>query len=116
MNDIKTEIVNQVPDPDRDYDWLIGCDSTQSPPIEMVEMSVRDEDKIDRRQMINLETGALQTLDHLQPHRPIWIDQDVHRFHLDQERRMADPGDGKFARLNWWKEWLRATTGALGEQ
>ncbi len=116
MNDIKTEIVNQVPDPDRDYDWLIGCNSTQSSPIEMVEMRVRDEDKIDRRQMINLKTGAFQTLDHLQPHRPIRVDQDVHRFHLDQERGMADPGDGKFARSNSWKEGLRATTGTLREQ
>ena len=116
MNDIKAEIVNQVPDSDRDYDWLIGCDSTQSPPIEMVEMRVRDEDKIDRRQMIDLKTGALQTLDHLEPHRPIRVDQHVHRFHLDQERRMADPGDGKLARSNWWKEWLRATTGTFCEQ
>jgi len=46
---------------------LIGRDFAQGAAIEMIEMRVGNEDKIDRRQMVNFEAGLLQTLYDLQP-------------------------------------------------
>ena len=63
----------------------------------MIEMRVRHENEIDRRQMMNFETRLLEPLDHLQPLRPDRIDQEIDLVRLNQERGVPDPGDADFA-------------------
>ena len=67
VNDVKSEVLHEIAHADWDDDGLIGRDFAQGAAIEMIEMRVGDEDKIDRRQMVNLEAGLLQTLYDLQP-------------------------------------------------
>lgn len=74
---MEPKIVGQISHANRHNDRLIGRDVPQRPPVEMVEVRVRHEDEINRREMMNLETGLLEPLNHLQPLRPVWIDQDV---------------------------------------
>jgi hypothetical protein len=61
---------------------------------------MRHQDKIDFGQVMNFESGLLQPLDHLQPLRPNWVDQDIHLMRLDQERGVSDPRDADLARSN----------------
>ena len=77
VHDMETKIVHQISHAHRHNDRLIGRDVPQRPPVEMIEMRVRHQDEINRREMMNLETWLLEPLDHLQPLRPIRIDQDV---------------------------------------
>ena len=50
--------------------------------------------------MMNFESGLLQSLNHLQPLRPNWVDQDIHLMRLDQERSVSDPGDADLSGSN----------------
>src|SRR3954471_24363242 len=77
MNDIKTQVVDEVTDADRNDDRLISRDLGKGPTIEMIEMRVGDEDQIDRRQVMNLEARLLQSLDDFEPLRPDRIDQNI---------------------------------------
>ena len=116
MHDLKTEIVHQISHADRHDDRLIGRDAAQGAPVEMIEVRVRDEDEIDLGQMMNLETGLLQALDHLQPLRPIRIDQDVDLMRLNQKRSVPDPGDADLAFSNFRKFRRRVIARALDEK
>ena len=100
MDDVKPEIVHQVPHTDRHNDGLIGRHAPQCPTIQMIEVRMRHQDEIDFGQMMNFEPGLLQSLDHFQPLRPNRVDQDVHFMRLDQERGMSNPGDADFAGSN----------------
>ena len=77
VDNIESEAMDQTPHANRNDDRLIGRDQAQSATIEMIEMRVRHENEIDRRQMMNVKTGLLETFDHAQPHRPDRIDQHV---------------------------------------
>src|SRR5688572_15803184 len=70
VHDIETKIVHQIADADGHDDRLIGRHLGQSAPVEMVEMRVRDENEIDRGQMMDLEARSLEALDYLEPFRP----------------------------------------------
>ena len=85
MHDVETEIVHQIAHADWNHDRLIGRDLPQGAPVEMIEMRVRHQDEIDLRQVMNLEPGLLQPLDHFEPFRPVRIDQDVDLMRLDQK-------------------------------
>ena len=104
---MKTEIVHQISDTDRHDDRLIGCNLPQRAPIQMIEVCVRYENEINLRQMMYLEAGLLEPLDHLQPFRPVWIDKQIDFVRLNKERRVPDPGDANFAWPNFWKLRLR---------
>ena len=116
MHDVEAEVVHQISDADRHDDRLIGRDLAQRAPVEMIEMRVRHEHEIDLRQMVNFEARLLQPLDHLQPLRPVRIDQDIHLVRLHQERGMPDPGDADLAFADFRKERQPAIAGALGEE
>src|SRR5207302_9200670 len=117
VHDIESEPMNQTSDTDRNNDWLIGRNRAQRAPIEMIEMRVRHENEIDRRQMMNMKSRLLESFDHAQPHRPDRIDQHVRFVGLDQERGMPDPGDANLAGLHFWKKRTRVSrAGALGEE
>jgi len=64
VNDVESKIVNEIADSDRNNDRLIGRDLRQGAAIEMIEMGVRDENEINRREMMNLEPRLLQPLDY----------------------------------------------------
>jgi hypothetical protein len=74
---VEAEIMHQVPYADRHNDWLIGGYAAQRAPVEMIEMSVSNQDEINRWQMMNFEAWLLQALDYLEPLRPVWIDQNI---------------------------------------
>ena len=97
MDDFESEVVHEIPHAHRYHDRLISRDVPQRAAIEMIEMSVRHEDEIDRRQMMNLKARLFQALDHFQPHRPDGIDQHVDLLRLNQKRSVANPGDTDFA-------------------
>ena len=65
--------------------WLVGRYAAQRAPVEVIEMSVCNQDEINRRQMMNFEARLLQALDYLEPLRPVRIDQDVDFMGLDKK-------------------------------
>jgi hypothetical protein len=56
---------------------LVCGDRAQRTPVEVIEMRMRHENKIDRRQVMKVNSRFLQSLDHAEPHRPDRIDQHV---------------------------------------
>ena len=111
VHDVEAEIVHQIADANRHDDRLIRRDLGQSAPVEMIEMRVRHENEIDRRQMMNFEARLLEPLDHLQPFRPDRIDQHVRFVRLNQERGVANPGDTDFALANFRETRLHVIAG-----
>jgi|SRR5437016_3001378 len=109
---METEIMHQVTHTDRDDDGLIGRHSPQRSPVEMIEMRVGHKDEIDFRQMMNLKSGPLQSFDHLQPFRPVRVDQDIDLVRLQQKRSVSDPGETNFAFLDLGKLRLKTVAGA----
>lgn len=79
-------------------------------------MRMGDENEINRRQMVKVYARFLESLDHAQPHRPDRIDENVRVVRLNQERRVADPGDADLPWLHFWKRRARAGAGTLGEE
>src|SRR5437763_1032960 len=60
-------------------------------------MGMRNEDKVDRGQMMNFESRLLQPLDHFEPLRPDRVDQEVELVRLDEEGGVTNPGNTDFA-------------------
>src|SRR5689334_13790265 len=113
MHDVETEPMDQPTNAYRNNDRLVSRDRAERSAIEMIKMGVGDKDEIDRWQMMNVEPGFLQSLDHAQPHRPDRIDQHIRVMGLDQERGVTDPGDANLARLHFGKQWARAGAGTF---
>ena len=113
---MKPELVHQIPHPHWHHDRLIRGYSPQSAPIEMIEVSVGNEDQINRRQMMDFEARPLQSFDHLEPLRPDRIDQYVDVVGLNEKRGVSDPGDANFAFLDFRKLRRRITAGAFDEE
>src|SRR2546423_3556119 len=82
----------------------------------MIEVRVRDEDEIDRRQMMDVKARFFESLDHAEPHRPDRIDQNVRVVRLDQKRRVSDPSDANLSGLHFWKKRLCACARAFGKE
>jgi len=85
VHDMEAEIVHQVTYAHRHNNRLVGRYAAQRTPVEMIEMSVSHQDEIDRWQMMNLEARLLQTLDYLEPLRPVRIDQDIDFVSLNKK-------------------------------
>jgi hypothetical protein len=47
--------------------------------------------------------GRLRTLDDLEPHRPVRVDQHIHLLRLHEERSVPDPGDADLAFASFGK-------------
>lgn len=65
--------------------------------MKMIEMGMSQQNQIDWRQIVQMNSGALQPLQKKKPVREIRIDQRVHPRELDQERGMTNPGQRQFA-------------------
>jgi len=85
VHDVKTEVVHQVSHTDRHNDRLVGRHAAQRAPVEMIEMSVSHQNEINRWQMMDFEARLLQTLDYLEPHRPVRINQDIDLVSLNKK-------------------------------
>ena len=53
--------------------------------------------------MMQFDSGLLQPFDHLQPFRPVRIDQDIAIVRLNEKGSVPDPGDAKFSRPDFGK-------------
>ena len=116
VDDFESEIMHEISHTHRYHDRLIRRDAPQRAAIEEIEVSVRHEHEIDRRQMMNLKAWLLQALDHLQPQRPVGIDQDVDLLRLNQKRSVTNPGDADLALANFGKTRLRPIARSLDEE
>jgi hypothetical protein len=85
MNSIKAEIMDQITNSSWHHDWLSGSNPAQRASIQMIEVSVGDQDQIDGGEMINSDSGPADPLYHLKPERPDRIDQNVKSSPADQE-------------------------------
>ena len=65
--------------------------------MKVVEVGVREQDQVNGRQILDFQTGTLDTFQQKKPVRKIRVNQYVQVRELDEERCMADPGDGDFA-------------------
>src|SRR5438128_2008922 len=85
---MKTQVMDQVSDPHGNNNGLIRRNASQRAPVDMIEMRVRDQHKVNRRQMMNFEAWLFQPLDHLEPPRPNRIDHDVYHMRLNNKCRL----------------------------
>jgi hypothetical protein len=72
--------------------------------MEVIEMRMRQEHEINRREISQFEAGAPQAFQEEQPVGEVGIDKDVEVRELDEERGMADPRDRNLARVEWGKD------------
>ena len=84
--------------------------------MEMIEMGVGQEHQIDRRQMLDLQTAALDAFEQEKPVRKIGINQDVEVGELDQKRSVADPSDADLAFSDLGKLRRHVFAGSFHEQ
>jgi len=108
--------VNERADTHRHDDGLIRSDAPQRSPVEVIKMRMGYQHQIDLRQMMQLDSRLLQPLDHLQPFRPIRIDQDIAIVCLNEKGGVPDPGDAKFIRPDFGKTRDGAFAGAFGKK
>jgi len=85
VHDVKTEIVHQVSHAHWHNDRLVGCHAPQRAPVEMIEMSVSHQNEINRWQMMDFEPRLFQTLDYLEPLRPVRVNQDIDLVGLNKK-------------------------------
>ncbi len=116
VHNLEAEIVYQISHAHRHDDWLIRRNAPQRAPVEMIEVSVSHQDKINRRQMVNFKAWLLQTFDHLEPLRPDRVDQDVDLVSLNEKRRVADPCDADLAFADFRELRSRRTTRTFDEE
>src|ERR1051325_2305608 len=81
----EAEPMNEITDAIRYDDRLISRHSPQSAPVEMIEVRVRDQHIVDRGEMMNFEARPFQALDHLEPFRPVRVDQNIRVARLEQK-------------------------------
>ena len=93
----EAEVVREIADAAR-HDADFGMRQLpQRRLVEMIEVRVRQQNEINRRQIFYFQTGALDAFQQKKPVRKIRINQHVQVRELDEKRRVADPGDGDFA-------------------
>ena len=99
----KTKVVCEVADAARHHADFRMRQFAQRRFVKMIEMRVRQQHHVNRRQILDFEAGALDPFQQKKPVREIGINQHVQVRELDQERGMADPGDGDLAVFKFGK-------------
>ncbi len=79
----------------------------------MIEVSVRDEHRIDRRQVAKPESGPAEPLENKNPAGKVGIDQQVLAADLEKEAGMTDEGDAQLATTGGHR--LAGDAGAPGD-
>jgi hypothetical protein len=62
MDSIKPEIMDQITNPSGHHDRLSSGNPAQGTPIQMIEVSVGDQYQINRRQVVNPNSGPTDPL------------------------------------------------------
>src|SRR5438105_12894261 len=107
MNFAKAEVANQVAHVAGHNDlWSFAAASPRGPhngaqrgPVEMIEMSMRDQHVVNRGQVFDLDSGTAQALEHKQPARKVGIDHNVLAANLNEKSGVPNEGDPQFAML-----------------
>ena len=84
--------------------------------VEMIEMRVRQQHHINRRQVFDLQTRPLDTFQQEKPVRKVRIDQDIQIGELEEKRGVANPGYGDLAEGQLGKSGALGLAGAPGQQ
>src|SRR5579872_3111042 len=100
----ETEIGDQIHNVMRHHNYGWRCpaypgmlnDGAQRWPMEMVKVSMGDQNQIGRGKIADLDSGFAQTLQHKQPPGKIGIDDDVLPANLDEEGGVADESQPQF--------------------
>jgi len=100
----KTKIGYQVRNVRRDDDRGSGApgpqivvhDRAQRRAMQMIEMSVRNQNEIDGRKIRDTEAGTTKALQYKQPPREVGINDDALSTNLHEEAGMSDKGDTEF--------------------
>ena len=99
----EAEVVREVADAARhDADFRMR-QFAQRRLVKMIEVRVRQQHQINRRQIVDFQAGALDAFQQKKPVRKIRVNQHVQVRELDEKRRVADPGDGDLAVLQFGK-------------
>src|SRR5262249_13170009 len=77
VQNMKPQIMDEISYAHRHNNRLIRRNSPQCAPVEVIEVGMRHKDKINRRQMMNFQAWLFQSLDHLEPFRPDWVNEDI---------------------------------------
>ena len=84
---------------------IFGCGSRRKRRfVKMIEMRVREQHQVNRRQVLDFQAGALDALQQKQPVRKIRVNQHVQVRELDQKRRVADPGNRHLAAVEFGED------------
>ena len=85
MDDVESEIVDEIANAHGYDNRLIRGDPAQRPTVKMIEVGMGHEDKIDVGQMMNLKARLFQSLDDLEPSCPVRIDEHVAIVRLNKK-------------------------------
>ena len=85
VHNMKPQIMDEISYAHRHNNRLIRRNSPQCAPVEVIEVGMRHKDKINRRQMMNFKAWLFQSLDHLEPFRPDWVNEDIDLVGLDEK-------------------------------
>ena len=85
VHNMKPQIMDEISYAHRHNNRLIRRNSPQCAPVEVIEVGMRHKDKINRRQMMNFKAWLFQSLDHLEPFRPHWVNEDIDLVGLDEK-------------------------------
>ena len=103
INFFKSEPVHEIADSVWNNNGLVGGDSAQATPVEVVEVGVGDENQIDRGEVMVGKTGMAQSTDHEKPVGPVRVDQNVSLVALNEEGGMTDPCDADLSLAEFWE-------------
>src|SRR6266566_10107540 len=84
--------------------------------MKMIEMSVREQNQVNRWQMTDLDSRPFDALEQEQPVGEIGIDQNVQITELNQKRGVTDPGDRHLAVVQFGEIRFFVLSFAPGEQ
>ena len=113
---LEAQVVREIADAPRHDADLRMRQPAQRRFVKVIEVRVRQQHEINRRQIADLQAGALDAFQQKQPVREIRIHQHVQVGELDQKRRVADPGDRHLAGFQLGKYRSLVLAGATGEQ
>ena len=81
----EAEVEGQIADaPGHDADFRVG-EAAERGLVEMIEVRVREEDEIDRRQVLDFQSGTLDAFQEEKPVGEVRVDQDIQVRELHQE-------------------------------
>ncbi len=104
MHFVEAQTMDQIAHVLRHGDGLGAGDRSQRLPVQMVEVGMRHQHQIDGRQVVNLDAGMFDALDHLQPLGPVRVDQHAVLRRLHEKGGMSDPCDAHLPGCQFGKD------------